>query len=225
MKKIWKNEADISRIDPAKPMVALSFDDGPVSPVSDRSTGIRIQNALRDGGMHATFFYWGVTCDEGSVEEIRRAQALGFEIANHTKSHPHLPALSAEEMKAEVAYMDRILKEVSGRESFLLRPPYLDIDPVVLETLEVPLITCGIDTRDWAQATAEEMIDLIHKACEDGSLDGQIVLMHETHEATAEAVEALVPYLKERGYQIVTISQMYKARGREMYSGTVYPEN
>ena len=164
MSRTYNNVADISWIDPKKPMVAISFDDGPVDPVSETSSAIRIQNAIAKAGMHATFFYWGNTYNEGTRAEIVRAQELGFEIANHTKTHPFLPQLKPEEMKAEVAFMEPILKEISGREQFLLRPPYLSVDQVVKDTIDVPLISCGLDSEDWNKATAQQMIDKITKA-------------------------------------------------------------
>ena len=165
MSRTYNNVADISWIDPKKPMVAISFDDGPVDPVSETSSAIRIQNAI---------------------------------------------------------FMEPILKEISGREQFLLRPPYLSVDQVVKDTIDVPLISCGLDSEDWNKATAQQMIDKITKACENGSLDGLVVLMHETYDATAEAVEYLAPYLKEQGYQIVTVSEMFKARGAQLEAGVVY---
>lgn len=219
---IWENDADISWIDATKPMAALSFDDGPVSTLTDTSTAIRIQNALSENGMHATFFYWGNTLNSNTRKELERAFELGFELGNHTKSHLDLTKLTAEEMLKQVEFIDKTLSEITGKEAFLVRPPYLSVNQLVRDTLKVPLISCGIDSKDWANATADEMIETIKKAAEDGSLDGKIVLMHETYDATATAVEYLVPYLKEQGYQVVTISEMFKARGRDMKSGKFY---
>lgn len=218
----WNNEADISWIDPEKPMVALSFDDGPVNPVSDNSSAIRIQNALADNGMHATFFYWGNSLNDRTRKELERAYELGFELGNHTKSHPDLTKLSEEKIEAEVAYIDEVLTSITGAEKFLLRPPYLSVSQKVKDTINVPLISCGIDTKDWDNATAQQIIDIITTAAENGSLDGKIVLMHETYTTTAEAVEYLVPFLKEKGYQIVNISELFKVRGKEMKAGVVY---
>lgn len=83
----WYNTADISWIDPNKPMVALSFDDGPVG-VADTDYSMRIQNAIADNGFHATFFYvinlWGRNLDSTLEKEIIRVNELGFEVANHT---------------------------------------------------------------------------------------------------------------------------------------------
>ncbi len=218
----WNNEADISWIDPEKPMVALSFDDGPVNPVSDTSSAIRIQNALADNGMHATFFYWGNSLNDRTKKELERAYELGFELGNHTKSHPDLTKLTEEKIEAEAAYIDKVLTSITGAEKFLLRPPYLAVSQKVKDTINVPLISCGIDSLDWNNATTQEIIDKITAAAEDGSLDGKIVLMHETYVTTAEAVEYLVPYLKEQGYQIVNISELFKVRGKEMKAGVVY---
>lgn len=218
----WINEADISWIDPEKPMVALSFDDGPVSPVSETSSAIRIQNALADNGMHATFFYWGNSLTNQTKKELERAYELGFELGNHTSSHPDLTKLSAEEIKEQVAKIDKVLSSVTGGEQFLVRPPYLAVNQKVKDTINVPLISCGIDTQDWNNATTQQIIDKIVAAAEDGSLDGKIVLMHETYTTTAEAMEYLVPYLKDKGYQVVTISELFKVRGKDMEAGIVY---
>lgn len=224
MTREYINLADVSWIDPEKPMVALSFDDGPVYPVNDDSPAIRIQNALSENGMHATFFYWGNSLNNTTMKELTRAYELGFELGNHTKSHPDLTTLTADKIEAQVSYIDEKLTEITGNTQFLVRPPYLSINDTVKETINVPLISCGLDTKDWNNATTDEIIATITKACENGSLNGKIVLMHETYTTTAEAVEYLVPYLKEQGYQIVTISEMFKARGKNMKVGNVYTQ-
>lgn len=222
--KEYINLADVSWIDPEKPMVALSFDDGPVYPVDDFSTAIRIQNALSENGMHATFFYWGNTLNSSTMAELKRAYELGFELGNHTKSHPNLTDLTAAEITAQIEYIDKKLTAITGNTQFLVRPPYLAVNDLVKETINVPLISCGLDTQDWNDATTEEIIATVKKACENGSLDGKIVLMHETYTTTAEAVEYLVPYLKEQGYQVVTISELFKARGKNPLAGKVYTQ-
>ena len=221
--KTWTYNVDVSWIDTEKPMVALSFDDGPVYATGENSTAIRIQNALADNGMHATFFYWGSTLNGITQKEIERAYELGFELGNHTKTHADLSKLlTSEEIEKEVSYMDKKLSEIADQEYFLVRPPYLGVNQRVKDTLMAPLITCGLDTKDWNNATAQEIIDTIVEAAEKGTLDGQIVLMHETYTTTAEAVEYLVPYLKEAGYQVVSISEMFCARGKTMAGGKVF---
>lgn len=202
-------------------MVALSFDDGPVGTASS-DTSIRIQDALSDHGFHATFFYWGNFINSSNQAEITRAHALGFEVANHTMSHPYLTNLTASEVQSEINSCKSILSGLTGQDNFLIRPPYLAVNSTVQENAGAPLITCSVDSADWNGATAQEIIDKMISGMNDGSLDNSIVLMHETYTTTAEAIEYLAPYMKEQGWQIVTVSELFKANGREMYDGEVY---
>ncbi len=217
----WYNTADISWIDTSKPMVALSFDDGPVGTLSS-DTSIRIQDALAENGHHATFFYWGNFINSGNQGEITRAHQLGFEVANHTMSHPYLTNLSASEVQNEINSCKSILTGLTGQDNFLIRPPYLAVNSTVQANAGAPLITCAVDSADWNGATAQDMINKITAGMNDGSLDNTIVLMHETYTSTAEAIEYLAPYMKQQGWQIVTVSELFKANGKEMQDGVVY---
>lgn len=217
----WNNTADISWIDTSKPMVALSFDDGPVG-TSSSASSIRIQDAISDNGGHATFFYWGNRITSSNEAEITRAESLGFEVANHTYSHPYLTNLSATGIKEEISKTSEILTRLTGRTNFLIRPPYLSVNSTVQENCGAPLITCAIDSSDWNQATSQQIIDTVITNMNNGTLDNSVVLMHETYDSTAEAIEYLAPYLKQQGWQIVTVSEMFKANGKNMYNGTVY---
>lgn len=221
----WYNTADISWIDPSKPMVALSFDDGPVG-IAATDSSIRIQNALADNGFHATFFYcvdlWGKRLNSTTEQEIIRAHSLGFEVANHTYSHPDLSNQTADFVKAQINDCATELTRLTGLTDFLIRPPYLSTDANVQANAGAPLITCAIDSLDWNGATAQQMINTITAKMNDGSLDNAIVLMHETYDATAEAVEYLAPMLKSNGWQVVTISEMFRANGKDMYDGQIY---
>lgn len=214
---IWENNADISWIDPTKPMIAFTFDDGPVG-TSDSSTSIRIQNALRDSGQHATFFYWGTTINNSTKAEIKRAYDLGFEIGNHTNTHPDLTSLTADKIAENYLACADKLTEITGLTHFLVRPPYLATNATVKAAVREPMINCSIDTKDWNGATTEEIINTIRSQMKDGS----IVLMHETYATTAEAMEILIPELVAEGWQIVSVSELFKAKGLELLDGTVY---
>lgn len=218
---IWNNTADISWIDPEKPMVAFAFDDGPVGTMEHQSS-MRILNALTAAGQHATFFYWGNSLSGTTEQEIVMAYERGFEIGNHTWSHKSLTSLTEEEAYNDIEKMRAKLEELTGQTEFLIRAPYLSTNQTVLELAGVPFVNCGIDTKDWDNATAQEIIDKIVGAHEAGTLNNQILLMHETYATTAEAVEYLVPYLVEEGYQIVSVSEMFKAHGVDMEDGKIY---
>lgn len=212
---------DISWIDTSKPMVALSFDDGPIS-TAENSAPIRIQNALSENGFHATFFYWGERINSSNEAEITRAHNLGFEVANHTYTHPYLTNLSADGIKEEIQKTADILTRLTGRTKFIIRPPYLAVNSTVQQNVGAPLITCSVDSQDWNGATSQQIIDTIVSKMNDGSLDNAVVLMHENYDSTATAIEYLVPYLKQNGWQVVTVSEMFAANNKTMTDGTVY---
>ena len=214
---IWENNADISWIDPSKPMIAFTFDDGPVGATST-SYSIRIQDALAASGQHATFFYWGNHITKGNETEIKRAFDMGFEVGNHTYSHSDLATLTPEKMLEDVAKCAEKLTTITGLEHFLIRPPYLSTNQTVRSTMREPMINCSIDTKDWNGATAEQIINTINTQKKDGA----IVLMHETYAATAEAMEILIPQLVAEGWQIVSVSELFKAKGMELKDGQVY---
>ncbi len=214
----WYNTADVSWIDTSKPMVAIAFDDGPIA---NSNCPTRIQNALSENGFHATFFYWGERI-AGNEAEIKRANELGFEIANHTWSHPDMTKLSADQMKEEINKCANALTAITGQEEFLIRPPFLSVNDTFKQVAGVPLVNCSVYSMDWEGATKDQIINTITSGMADGSLNGQVVLVHENYETTAQAMEYLAPYMKSQGWQIVTVSEMFKANGKTMYNGTVY---
>lgn len=214
---IWENNADISWIDTTKPMIAFTFDDGPVG-ATNTSYSIRIQDALAASGQHATFFYWGNRINASNEAEIKRAFDMGFEIGNHTYSHTDLTTLTPEKMLDDLAKSAEKLTAITGLEHFLIRPPYLATNQTVRNTVREPMINCSIDTKDWNNATTQQIIDAIN----NNKKDGAIVLMHETYKATAEAMEILIPQLVAEGWQIVSVSELFKAKGLELKDGTVY---
>ena len=214
---IWENNADISWIDPSKPMIAFTFDDGPVG-TSDTATSIRIQNALAASGQHATFFYWGNSLNSVSEAEVKRAYDMGFEIGNHTRSHQNLSTLTADKIYAEVMEQADKLSAITGLEHFLVRPPFLATNTTVKNTVREPMINCSIDSKDWDGASTEDIINTINTQKKDGA----IVLMHETYASTAAAMETLIPQLVAEGWQIVSVSELFKAKGLELKDGQVY---
>ncbi|MBR1592052.1 MAG: glycoside hydrolase family 11 protein [Ruminococcus sp.] len=214
---------DISWIDPSKPMVAISFDDG-AKGTDPTSSSMRIINAIADAGFHSTFFYVGDWTNDSNKGEVEYAYSKGMEIANHSTSHPRLSQKSAAEIRSEFDTTHAKLKSIIGAEpSKLMRLPYLDYNSTVLSTLnDVALITCSVDTGDWNNASSQEIISTITNAMNNGTLENAIVLCHETYDTTAEAIEYLAPYLKSQGWQIVTVSELFAVRGQELKGGTVY---
>lgn len=212
---------DISWIDPSKPMVAISFDDG----TRDAANEQKIIDSLVANGFHATFFYVGDWITPGSGEQvIKNAYAAGMEIANHTTSHPYLTKISSAEVRSEYDTTQAKLKNIIGAEpSKLMRLPFLDVNDSVKQTLyDVPLISCAIDTADWNGASKDQIVATIKNNMSNGNLNGAIVLCHENYTTTSSAMEEVLPYLKAQGWQVVTISEMFAVKGQELQGGTVY---
>ena len=203
-------------VDPTKPMIAISFDDG------TNPYGKRIIDALAKEGFSATFFYVGNWINDES--QVKYAYTKGMEIANHTTSHPYLTKISASEIRNEYDQCAAKLKKIIGTEpSKLLRLPYLASNATVQSTLnDVPLITCSVDTEDWNGASKDQIVNKVKQAMTSGSGDGAIVLCHETYETTAAAIEELAPYIKAQGWQIVSISEMFEAKGKQLKGGQIY---
>ena len=214
----WNNTADVSWINGRK-TVALSFDDGPVQ--GDNAN--RIHAALKKSGFHATFFYWGSRI-QNNPNEIKAAEAAGFEVANHTWSHPdNLDKQDANGVMSEYNKCKDALNQVLGvNRDYLVRLPYLKVSDTIRNTLPVPCPNCGIDSSDWAGASTDAIVQKIQQAAQNGSLNGQVVLMHETEGASVAAVEKLCPWLEQNGYAVVTVSEMFKVNGKDMWAGHVY---
>lgn len=214
----WNNTANVSWIDSSKKIVAFAFDDGPVA--TSKTSASRILNTLEKYKMHATFFYVGSWINSSNEAEIQRSFRLGNEIANHTWTHPYLTNMSTYQVQQEVNKTTDYLRRITGQSNakYLVRPPYLATNQTVFNAIDTPLITCSLDSQDWNGASKDAIISRILNNVQDGS----ILLMHETYDTTAAAVEYLVPELIKRGYVITSVSELFKMKGKSISSGQVY---
>lgn len=205
-------------------LVAFAFDDGPVvwQPTKS-STAKRIIDALVDNGQNGTFFYWGSNINSSSEEEIRYALSKGCEIGNHTYSHPkNMTNMPTKKIQEEVERCRAQLEALTGFKSFLIRPPYLGVNDKVKAAIKVPLINCGVDSKDWDSGTLEKVLTNMRNAEKGNELENAVILMHENYDFTAEAVEILVPELKAKGYEIVSVSELAYLKGITLQAGYVY---
>ena len=199
-------------VDPNKPMVALTFDDGP-----SKHT-IRILDALEQHGGRATFFCVGTQLEK-YASIAQRAHEMGCEVASHTYSHKNLSKISVDEMIEEIEKNNALLEPITGQVT-LLRPPYgAGIkDSAVIETVRYPYIMWSIDTLDWSTRDTDSTVAEVRNKVEDGA----IILMHDLYEPTAAAAEILIPELIEQGYQLVTITELFTAKGITLEPGKYY---
>ena len=200
------------QIDPNKPMVALTFDDGPYAPV-----GNRIMDCLAQYGGKATFFMVGERV--GSYKtEVQRMVAEGHEVANHTMNHKYLQKLGAAQIQAQVNNGNDAIQAACGVRPTLLRLPGGNHNATVLANAGMPMIQWNVDTLDWKTRNADKTVAAVLNHVKDGD----IILMHELYGATGDAVARIVPELHKRGFQMVTVSQMAAAKGRSLEAGKLY---
>lgn len=201
-------------IDPSKPVIAFTFDDGP-----NGATTKRIVDALKKNGARATFFIVGNRVNsQKQYDALQAAIDAGCEIANHTYSHAKLTKISVSEMKEEIEKTNTVLEDKLGVRTHLLRPPGGFTNDEVKSNVKYPIIKWDVDTEDWKSRDKDAVVAEIKKSVKDGA----IVLMHDLYQSTAEAVEEILPWLVEQGYQVVTVSELMEIKGIEMERGKVY---
>lgn len=191
-------------IDPSKPMIALTYDDGPSV---DDSTD-RILNVLEQYGAVATFLELGERVDEEGdrgAQLLQRELQLGCEIGSHSYSHPNLYELSTEQIQEEATKSIEAITKAAGQPPTVMRPPYGNGSDEIAQIFGLPSVNWNIDTLDWQSRNADAVVDVVQSS---GNLDGCIVLMHSIYSSSADATERLVPWLQEQGYQFVTISEL-----------------
>ncbi len=201
-----------SRVDPAKKMIALTYDDGPAGESTKR-----ILDVLEKYDARATFFVLGSRIPS-YYKNMQRADKLGCEIANHTYSHINLPSNSNTSILNEINKTNSLVKQYTGKTPKLIRAPGGSTNQRVRDCVNMPFIYWSIDTRDWEHRSASKTVASIKNNVRDGA----IVLMHDIHMPTAGASETIIPWLINQGYQLVTVSELMEYRGIKMRSGTTY---
>lgn len=191
-------------------MAALTYDDGP-----SMHTPI-VLDVLEKYNSRATFFVVGDRV-AAYASYVKRAHDLGCEIGNHTYSHATLTSIGGASIQSQIAMTNQAVKNVTGQSPAVMRAPGGAYNAVVQSAVGMPLIQWSIDTLDWktqsAPATYAAVLGSIH--------DGDVVLMHDLHGPTAQASQTIIPDLVNRGYQLVTISELADCRGA-MTNGGVY---
>lgn len=199
-------------VDETTPMVALTFDDGP----SENATA-RILKVLRENYSRATFFMVGTNAEK-YPELVAEIAGAGCELGNHSYSHKDLTQLDSAGREEQIDLVNRVVNKATGENTTVIRPPFGAYNDEVLNDLQIPVVLWNLDTEDWSSRNAQLVVENVM----DQVQDGDIILMHDIYDSTAEAVELLVPRLKEEGYQLVTVSEMAKYKGKELECHKAY---
>ena len=210
-KKDGRFDTEKNSVNPNRPMIALTFDDGPGLGT------MRLLDALQENGARATFFMLGTRVNT-YPDAVRKMVEAGCELGNHTTNHLKLTDYAAEGVAMEINYTRDVINSIVGQTPTMVRPPYGAVNEVVQSVAGVPIVLWSVDTLDWELKDAGLIRDYVLNTVKDGD----IVLMHDIYEATVQAAIELIPILQERGYQIVTVSEMARARGITLENGAKY---
>ena len=198
-------------IDPGKKLVALTFDDGPSEYTK------RILRTLKQYDSVATFFVVGNRVE--LFEDVLKEEVeIGCEIGNHTYEHKVLTELNAEQIWLQIYRTNEAVKKVTGEYPTLMRPPCGYDNGSTNCIIAMPLILWSVDTKDWQTQNSYCSVQTVLENVKDGD----IILMHDMYEASAEAVETIVPSLIAEGYQLVTVSELAEYRGMMLQEGEEY---
>ncbi|HLR02039.1 MAG TPA: polysaccharide deacetylase family protein [Virgibacillus sp.] len=188
--------------------VALTFDDGPSSEVTPR-----VLDTLAKHGAVATFFMLGTEV-EAHPETAKQVANAGHEIGNHTKNHTDLTTLSPEGIQSEINDTSNTIEQATGTRPYLVRAPYGAYNDSVIQTIAAngdALALWSVDSKDWQSRNANAVYNEVLQNVTSGS----IVLMHDIHPTTADALDDLLTSLEERGYQFITVSQLLERQGSD----------
>ena len=198
--------------------IALSFDDGP-----NTKTTPKVLDVLEENGVKASFFVIGQNIDKASAKVMTRAYELGCDIENHSYTHSSMSKLSAAEIEDEITRTSELIEKYTGEAPRFFRPPYIDHNELMHNTIDLTFI-CGYSCEDYnaevsAQTRAERILENVK--------DGDILLLHdfEGNDATVEALKTVIPELKKRGFQFVTVPELFDdVRGAtpKAHNGQIY---
>jgi peptidoglycan-N-acetylglucosamine deacetylase len=184
------------------PYIAMTFDDGP-SP----ETTPRLLDILKQRNIKATFFMIGQNA-ERNPEIVKRILADGHEIGNHSWTHPQLAKLPDDRVTEEITKTQNAITNASGYTPKLLRPPYGSITGRQKEWIEnqfgLSVILWSVDPFDWKRPGAS----VIQQRILAGARPGAIILSHDIHKQTVDAMPATLDALAAKGFKFVTVSQL-----------------
>ncbi len=200
-----------AKIDPDKPMIALTFDDGPGKYTK------KIAECLKENDARATFFVVGNRINTYK-EGLKYAYNNGCEIGNHSYSHANFFAIGAKGIKREIQKTDKLIQNITGEPCALLRTPGGARSNTISKVAKKPMFYWSIDTCDWKTRNTNKIINSVMSKVEDGD----IILIHEIYGFSSDAIIKLIPKLKKKGYQLVTVSELAQYKGYNLKDGKVY---
>jgi polysaccharide deacetylase family sporulation protein PdaB len=218
---VGERELPIYCVQTDKPQIALTFD-----AAWGNSDTEKIMEILRENDVKVTFFMTGGWVD-AYPDDVKMILAEGHDLGNHSQNHKNMSKLSDSEKESELMTVHDKVKELTGYEMFLFRPPYGDYDNAVVNVAK----KCGyyaiqwdVDSLDWKDYGIDSIIKTVtqHKHLGNGS----IILCHNGAKYTAEALDTMIKTLKAAGYEFVPLSELiYKENYHMDHEGRQISDN
>lgn len=201
---------------PGQKLAALTFDDGP------SAQSAQILDVLARHEAKATFFMNSHSYQR-YADQIRRMVREGHQIGNHTLNHPELSKCSDALIRQEVGGMAQALTQVTGLAGtgdtgFYLRPPFGSMNKGAAAVAGVPVIMWSVDSMDWSHKSVSHLVNQVGSEIRNGD----IILVHETVKTTAQGLDALLTKLESRGFELVTVEELFWRRGITPQAGQIY---
>ena len=186
-----------------KTRIAFTFDDGPGEYTDE------LLDCLEENNAHATFFMLGQNV--GSWEStVQRMADIGCEIGSHSWDHPNLYDLSMDSVAKQFSDTDAALEKACGQKASVARAPQGNWSDDIISTVGKPFFTWSLDSLDWSYLDVNKDYDAVM----NGDLtDGSIILMHDIHEPSVQAAIKMIPELVQKGYKLMTVSELAAAKG------------
>lgn len=194
------------------PIYCVETDEKKIALTFDAAWGnedtTQILDILKKHDVHVTFFMTGGWI-ESYPDDVKAILAAGHDLGNHSENHKNMSQLSDSQCRAELKKVHDKVKNLTGYEMFLFRPPYGDYDNHVItnaKDIGYYTIQWDVDSLDWKDYGANDIVDRVcnHKALGNGS----IILCHNGAKYTAQALDTLITRLKEAGYTFVPVSEL-----------------
>lgn len=188
-------------VDPKKPMVAITFDDGPHYENTEE-----IMKTFEKYHGRATFFMLGQNV-EINADIVKDMYQRGFELANHSWDHADLRTLDKKGVISEIYDTQDAIYKLTGNEPTYFRPPYGALNETVLNANQMGYAFWDVDSEDWKLKEAGAIKNSVVRSTKAGNM---VVLLHDIHSFSKDSIEGILSSLSNDGYQFVTYSTLMK---------------
>lgn len=202
------NQDSYSKVETSLPFVALTFDDGPHA-----TNTPRLLDILKSRNVKATFYVVGTNVKR-YPEIMRRIVAEGHEVGNHTVSHGNLTKMHPDQVRSEMRVAHDSIVATTGLPPQTMRPPYGAITSAqkswIRQEFGYPTIMWSVDPLDWKKPGSSVVADRLVS----GARPGGILLVHDIHASTIDAMPQTIDQLLAKGFQFVTVTQLIAMDGK-----------